>query len=104
MVENRPGAGGTVGSAFVAKSKPDGYTLLMTATGPAVLNQLLFKSVPYDTDRDFAPVILVGEEADVRAAVTAMREGAVDFIEKPHIDIAILRRVAYLLDHQVVKH
>ncbi len=50
------------------------------------------------------PVILVGEEADVRAAVTAMREGAVDFIEKPHIDIAILRRVAYLLDHQVVKH
>ena len=33
----------------------------MTAIGPAVLNQLLFKSVPYDTDRDFAPVILVGE-------------------------------------------
>lgn len=45
------------------------------------------------------PIILLGEEADVRAAVTAMREGAVDFIEKPHVDIAILRRVAYLLDH-----
>lgn len=45
------------------------------------------------------PIILLGEEADVRAAVTAMREGAVDFIEKPHADMAILRRVAYLLDH-----
>jgi FixJ family two-component response regulator len=45
------------------------------------------------------PIILLGEEADVSAAVTAMREGAVDFIEKPHLDVAILRRVAYLLDH-----
>lgn len=45
------------------------------------------------------PVILVGEEADVAAAVAAMREGAVDFIEKSHLDFAIVRRVAYLLDH-----
>ena len=45
------------------------------------------------------PIILLGEESDVRAAVTAMREGAVDFFEKPHIDAAIARRVAYLLDH-----
>jgi FixJ family two-component response regulator len=45
------------------------------------------------------PVILLGEESDVCGAVTAMREGAVDFIEKPHVDVAILRRVAYLLDH-----
>jgi FixJ family two-component response regulator len=45
------------------------------------------------------PVILLGEESDVRAAVDAMREGAVDFIEKPHVDVSILRRVAYLLDH-----
>lgn len=51
------------------------------------------------------PVILLGEEADVSAAVTAMREGAVDFIEKPHIDLAIVRRVAYLLDHaQGLRH
>lgn len=50
------------------------------------------------------PIILLGEEADIRAAVTAMREGAVDFIEKPHVDIAILKRVAYLLDYQGVKH
>jgi FixJ family two-component response regulator len=44
------------------------------------------------------PVILVGEESDVSAAVTAMREGAVDFIERSHLDLAIVRRVAYLLD------
>lgn len=68
VVDNRPGAGGAVGSTYVAKSKPDGYTLLMTATGPAVLNQLLFKSVPYDTDRDFTPVILVGELPQVIVA------------------------------------
>lgn len=52
------------------------------------------------------PVILLGEESDVRAAVDAMREGAVDFIEKPHMDLAIPRRVAYLLDREAfdVKH
>ena len=50
------------------------------------------------------PVILLGEESDVRAAVTAMREGALDFIEKPHVDMAILRRVAHLLDYGSTKH
>lgn len=49
------------------------------------------------------PVILLGEEADVRAAVTAMREGAADFIEKPHVDVSILRRVIYLLDRPRAK-
>jgi two-component system response regulator FixJ len=44
------------------------------------------------------PVIMLGEETDVRAAVDAMREGAADFIEKEHMDLAIPRRVAYLLD------
>ena len=44
------------------------------------------------------PVIVLGEETDVRAAVDAMREGAADFIEKQHMDVAISRRVAYLLD------
>lgn len=44
------------------------------------------------------PMILLGEESDVRAAVTAMQEGAMDFLEKPHVNLAILRRVAHLLD------
>ena len=68
VVENRPGGGGVVGTSYVAKSKPDGYTLITTAIGPAVLNQLLFKSVPYDTDRDFAPVIMLGEVPNVIVA------------------------------------
>ena len=65
IVENRPGGGGVVGSAFVAKAPPDGYTLITTAIGPAVLNQLLFKSVPYDTERDFTPIIMLGEVPNV---------------------------------------
>jgi FixJ family two-component response regulator len=51
------------------------------------------------TMRISPPVILVGEESDVNAAVAAMRGGAVDFIEKPHLNLAIARRVAYLLDY-----
>ena len=50
------------------------------------------------------PVILLGEDADVRAAVAAMRAGAVDFIEKTHMDFSIVRRVAYLLDHSQHTH
>ena len=51
------------------------------------------------TDHVALPVILLGEDADVHAAVAAMREGAVDFIEKTHLNFSIVRRVAYLIDH-----
>src|SRR4051812_19924026 len=65
VVENRPGGSGLVGTAYVAKAKPDGYTLLTTSIGPAALYQLLFKSLPYDTDRDFTPVIMLGDVPNV---------------------------------------
>ena len=55
VVENRPGASGNIGTEAVAKSPPDGYTLLMTAN-TIVLNRSLFKSIPYDPIKDFAPV------------------------------------------------
>jgi len=58
VVENKPGAGGTIGSDFVAKSKPDGYTLLLTAT-PHVITANLYKNIPYNALSDFAPVIRV---------------------------------------------
>jgi tripartite-type tricarboxylate transporter receptor subunit TctC len=64
-VDNRTGGGGTIGTVSVARAVPDGYTLLLTATGPAVLNELLFKAVPYDTERDFTPIILVGDTPQV---------------------------------------
>src|SRR5258707_5331184 len=56
VVENRAGANGGIGADFVAKSAPDGYTLLVTASGPIVVNPVLYAKVPYDPVRDFAPV------------------------------------------------
>src|SRR5258706_12712031 len=56
VVENRAGANGGIGADFVAKSAPDGYTLLVTANGPIVVNPVLYAKVPYDPVRDFTPV------------------------------------------------
>jgi tripartite-type tricarboxylate transporter receptor subunit TctC len=58
FVENRAGAGGTIGSDFVAKSKPDGYTLLLTAT-PFVITPHVYKNIPYNALADFSPVIRI---------------------------------------------
>jgi tripartite-type tricarboxylate transporter receptor subunit TctC len=58
FVENRAGAGGTIGTDYVAKSRPDGYTLLLTAS-PFVIAPHVYKSMPYDTLADFAPVIRI---------------------------------------------
>lgn len=57
-VENRAGAGGTIGADYVAKSRPDGYTLLFTAT-PFVITANLYKKLPYNAFSDFTPVIRV---------------------------------------------
>ena len=59
VVENRPGAGGNIGSDLVAKASPDGYTLLMGTVGTHAINASLYPSMPYDHVKDFAPVILV---------------------------------------------
>lgn len=59
IVENRTGAGGNIAAAFVAKSDPDGYTLLMGSTGNSV-NGSLYTKLTYDPDRDLEPVALVG--------------------------------------------
>jgi tripartite-type tricarboxylate transporter receptor subunit TctC len=72
VVDNRPGGGGAVGSAHVAKADPDGYTLLSTATGPAALNKLLYKSIPYDPDSDFEPIILQSEAPQVIVSTPAL--------------------------------
>src|SRR2546427_9327553 len=56
VVENRAGANGGIGADFVAKSAPDGYTLLVTANGPIVVNPVLYAKVPYDPVKDFTPV------------------------------------------------
>ena len=56
VVENKPGAGGNIGADVVAKSNPDGYTLLMGTTGVLAINNFLYKEMPFDPQRDFAPV------------------------------------------------
>ncbi len=61
VVENRTGAGGNIGADIVAKSPPDGYTLVMGSIGTHAVNVSLFSKLPYDPIRDFAPVALVIE-------------------------------------------
>jgi len=56
VVDNRPGAGGNVGTAYTAKTKPDGYTLLVTADSAQVINPWLYKSTGFDPVKDFEPV------------------------------------------------
>ena len=65
VVENKSGAGGAIASTFVAKARPDGYTLLLTASGPAVFNKLLYKSIPYDPDTDFTPIVITNDVPQV---------------------------------------
>jgi tripartite-type tricarboxylate transporter receptor subunit TctC len=61
LVENKPGAGGTIAADFVAKSAPDGYTLYVGATGAMTISPAVFSKLPYDTLRDFAPVSMIAD-------------------------------------------
>jgi tripartite-type tricarboxylate transporter receptor subunit TctC len=60
VIDNRTGAGGSVGAEAVAKAAPDGYTLLFGAGGPLTANPVLVANLPYDVARDFRPIALVG--------------------------------------------
>ncbi|MBX3662193.1 MAG: tripartite tricarboxylate transporter substrate binding protein [Burkholderiales bacterium] len=59
VVDNRPGGGGNLGAALVAKSTADGHTLLVGSSGPLSVNPVIFKKLPYDSLKDFAPVSTV---------------------------------------------
>ena len=67
-VENRPGAGGNIGTQFAAKSAKDGYTLLMTISSSQAINPALYKNPGFDPVKDFKPVALIGAVPNVLLA------------------------------------
>lgn len=68
IVDNKAGAGGNIGSDYVAKSAPDGYTLLMGTVGTHAINVTLYPKMPYDAIKDFSPVSLVAGVPNVLVA------------------------------------
>jgi tripartite-type tricarboxylate transporter receptor subunit TctC len=70
IVENKAGAGGSVGSDMVAKSAPDGYTMLVGTSSTMAILPYLYRKPPYDPNRDFAPVVLLGT-ADIMVVVNS---------------------------------
>ena len=67
VVENRPAAGGTAATDFVAKSPADGYTMLMSFNGPLAFGPHLYTKLPYDPQKDLAPVIVTSSQPNVLA-------------------------------------
>ena len=72
VIDNRAGAGGNIGADFVARAPADGYTLLLATTGVMSINQYLYKSLPFDPERDFVPVTQLGGLPLVLVAGTSL--------------------------------
>jgi tripartite-type tricarboxylate transporter receptor subunit TctC len=72
IVEDRPAAGGTVATDFVAKSAPDGDTMLMSFNGPLAFGPHLYSKLPYDPQKDFAPVIITSSQPNVLVVTAAL--------------------------------
>jgi len=73
VVENRTGAGGNIGTEAVAKAAPDGYTLLIGINGPVATNKYLYASLPYDPDKDLAPISLLASAPQMLVVVPELK-------------------------------
>lgn len=74
IVENRAGAGGVIGAAYVAGAAPDGYTLLVSAAGPVAVGLSVYDNVPYDARRQFAPIAMLAAVDAVVVTSTAFND------------------------------
>jgi len=79
IVENKPGAGGNIGAADVAKSAPDGHTLLVAVNGPVAVNKYLYKEMSYDPDKDLLPISLLASSPQMLAVIPSV--GALNFAD-----------------------
>jgi tripartite-type tricarboxylate transporter receptor subunit TctC len=72
VIDNRTGATGNIGAAAAAKAPPDGYTILFSTPGPIALNQLMSKSLPFDPQKDFTPIVLIAKSPHIYIASPAL--------------------------------
>jgi len=72
VIENKPGAGATIGADLVAKAAPDGYTMLLTTPGPQITNPYLMPKLPYDPDKDLVPVAMLVKAVNVLVVTPAL--------------------------------
>src|SRR3990170_3614114 len=77
IVENRPGAGGNLGTALIAKAAPDGYTIGLSIGGPLAVNTVLYSKLPYDPFTDLAPITLVAASPNVLVVDPKLGVGSV---------------------------
>jgi len=82
VIDNRGGGGGTIGSTYVARAAPDGYTLIVTSQSSHVVNPAMNPKLPYDAVKDFAPITLIGRMANVLVTHTGLPVHSFDQLVK----------------------